>query len=184
MKNFICAFILINSLLSCYSQQEKKTQSPGTIATQNESLAEDKSERYIPEVKVVERFDTLIADGQIQIIIERTDLDSYVVQEYNENGKKQIDKYRDAHIALTIKQKSQTLLDTVLRKEQFVKYTDDGFLDIAIFLNYWFNKIDKNQIELFGVINEPETDYAFSFYHYFDLKTKKLTFEEYIEEEE
>ncbi len=49
---------------------------------------------------------------------------------------------------------------------------------------YWFNKLDKEKIEFFGVINEPETDNALPFYHYFDLNTKKLNFLEYIEDEE
>ncbi|MFA7273507.1 MAG: DUF4738 domain-containing protein [Crocinitomicaceae bacterium] len=146
------------------------------------SQVNNTSVRFSPETKGIEKFDTVIAN--IQIIIKKIDLDTYVLNEYEDKGKKQIDKYRDAEISLIIKQNSQTLLDTVFRKNQFSKYADKGFMEIAIFHNYWFNKIDKERIELFGVINKPETDYTLPFYHYFDLKTKKLSFEEYIDNEE
>jgi hypothetical protein len=148
------------------------------------TLANSNSERFFPEQKGVEKFDTIIADRQIQIIVTKTDLDSYVTNEYDEDGHEQTDKYRDVQIALTIKQKSQTLLDTVFKKEQFSKYGDKGFIDIAIFHNYWFNKLDKDKIELFGVISKPETDWTIDFHHYFDLTTRKLTFKQEINDEE
>ena len=137
-----------------------------------------KSQRFFPKNKETVKFDTLITDKQLQITIIRTDLDSYVVNEYEDNGKTQIDKYRDAEIALIIKQKSQTLLDTVFRKEQFSKYSDKGFMDIAIFHNYWFTKLDKERLEFFGVISKPETDWTIDFHHYFDLTSRKLTFKQ------
>ena len=81
-------------------------------------------------------------------------------------------------------QNSQTLLDTVFRKEQFSKYGDKGFMDIAIFHNYWFNKLDKDRIELLGVISKPETDWTIDFHHYFDLTSKTLTFKQEMNDEE
>ncbi|WP_367113566.1 hypothetical protein [Sporocytophaga sp.] len=57
-------------------------------------------------------------------------------------------------------------------------------MDIAIFHNYWFNKIDKDKIELFGVISKPETDYTLAFYNYFDFTNRKLKFVEYVDDEE
>lgn len=75
-------------------------------------------------------------------------------------------------------------MDTTFRKNQFSKYADNGFMDIAIFHNYWFNKLDKDKIELFGVISKPETDYTLDFRHYFDLTNKKLTFVEHINDED
>ena len=74
-------------------------------------------------------------------------------------------------------------MDTVFRKEQFSKYGDIGFMDKAIFHNYWFNKLDNDKIELFGVISKPETDWTIDFYHYFDLANRKLTFKQEINNE-
>jgi hypothetical protein len=148
------------------------------------SQIEKKSERFIPQAKGSETFDTIIASRNIQIIISKTNLDSHVVNEYLEGDHKQIDKYRDSEIELKIIQNSQTIFDTILRKEQFSTYGDEGFMEIAIIHNYWFNQIDNEKIELFGVINQPETDYSIAFYHYFDLMTGNLIFEEYTEDED
>jgi uncharacterized protein YcfL len=179
-------FILILAFLlfACNSQTEKKTTIIKTVDSSALNLVNKKSEKFIPETKGMEKFDTIIVDRKIQITIKKTDLDSYVIHEYEENGNKQIEKYRDAEISLTIKQNSQILLDTVFSKKQFSKYADKGFMEIAIFHNYWFNKLDKDKIELFGVITEPETDYVMDFYHYFDLTNRKLTFIQKPEEDE
>jgi hypothetical protein len=44
--------------------------------------------------------------------------------------------------------------------------------------------LDKEKVELFGVISKPETDWAVDFHHYFDLKTKKLTFKQAVNDED
>ena len=184
MRNCIKFLIFTLLLFACNSNTDKKSINVKSSDGSTTSLTNTISERFFPESKSTEKFDTLIADKQLQITIMRTDLDSYVTNEYEDNGKKQIDKYRDAEIALIIKQKSEILIDTVFRKEQFSKYADKGFMDIANFHNYWFNKLDKDKIELYGVITKPETDWTIDFKHYFDLKTKKLTFEQEINDEE
>lgn len=183
MKN-IFILILVFLLFACNSQTEKKTTIIKTTASTAVTLVSKKSEKFIPETKGTDKFDTIITDRKIQIIIKRTDLDSYVINEFEEDGNKQIGKYRDAEISLTIKQNSQILLDTVFAKKQFSKYAHKGFIDIAIFHNYWFNKLDKDKIEFFGVITEPETDYTIDFYHYFDLTNRKLSFVQKPEEDE
>ncbi len=184
MKNCILISILTLLHFSCNSRTDKKTIEVDRVDSSTVSLAHIKSERLFPETKTTEKFDTLIADKQLQITIIRTDLDNYVLHEYEENGKKQIDKYRDAKILLTIKQNSKTLLDTVFRKEHFSKYGDKGFMGIAVFHNYWFKKTGKDKIEFFGVISEPETDWTFDFHHYFDLKTRKFLLKKEIGDEE
>lgn len=185
MKNTIFIFIFAFSLFACNSHTDQKSTIIETEYTSDVTFTNNKSERFYPETKETKKYDTIIVDRKIQITIKRTDLDSYVIHEYEEeDGNQQIDKYRDAEISLTIKQNSQILLDTVFIKRQFSKFADKGFMDIAIFHNYWFNKLDKDKIELFGVINKPETDYAFAFYHYFDLTNRKLSLVEYIDEEE
>lgn len=184
MRNYILLLALTFLLFACNSQTEKKATIIESVDSSTVTLTNAKSERFFPATKGSEKFDTLIANRQLEISITKTDLDSYVTNEYDNEGKKQIDKYRDAEISLTIKQKSQTLLDTVFRKEQFSKYGDKGFMDIAIFHNYWFNKLDKDKIELFGVISKPETDWTIDFHHYFDLTTKKLTFKQEISDDE
>lgn len=180
MKKCIIFLTFTLLLFACNSNTDKKSQDVISSDGSTISLTNKTSERIFPETITSEIFDTLIVDRQLQITIMRTDLESFVTNEYEDNGKKLIDKYRDAEITLTIKLKSQILIDTVFRKEQFSKYTDKGFMDIANFHNYWFNKLDKDKIELFGVITKPETDWTFDFKHYFDLKTKKMTFEQEI----
>ena len=184
MRNLILISLVTLLLLACNSKTDNKSTIVETTDSSTASLTNIISERFFPESKATEKFDTLIVNKQLQVTIIRTDLDSYVVNEYEDNGNKQIDKYRDAEIALTIKQNSQTLLDTVFRKEQFSKYGDKGFMDIAIFHNYWFNKLDKDRIELFGVISKPETDWTIDFHHYFDLTSKTLTFKQEMNDEE
>lgn len=184
MKNCILMSILTLLHFSCNSRTDKKTIEAKRVDSSTVSLAYIKSGRLFPETKATEKFDTLIADKQLQITIIRAYLDSYVLHEYEENGKKQIDKYRDAKISLTIKQNSKTLLDTVFRKEQFSKYGDKGFMRIAIFHSYWFRKLEKDKIEFFGVISEPETDWTFDFHHYFDLRTRKFFLKKEIGDEE
>lgn len=160
MRQGIFILICTYSLISCNSQ-------PGKASKVNTS--KDSSfltfERFFPETKEIEKVDTVIADRQLQITITRANLDSHVINEYEDDGKKLIDKYRDYEVSLTIKQGSEILLDTVLGKEQFASYADKGFMNIAIFQNYWFNKLGKDKIELFGSICKPETDYALDFHH-------------------
>ncbi len=182
MRNSILILVFSYLLISCNSQTDKKSAIVESVDSSAVILSNQKLERFFPEKKTVVEFDTTIADRQIQITIKRTDLDSYVINEYEYEGKKQIDKYRDAEIALTIKQKYQLLLDTVFRKSHFSKNAENGFMDIAIFNNYWFNKINKDRIEFLGTISKPETDWALDFNHYFDLTNKTLKFVELKDE--
>jgi hypothetical protein len=184
MKNSIIISTLMLLLFACNAKTKKESIVVETTDSTTVISTNIKSERFFPEKKETVKFDTLLADKQFQVTIIKTDLDSYVINEYDDNGKKQIDKYRDAEITLTIKQKSQTLLDTVFKKKQFSQYADKDFMNIAIFTNYWFNKLDKDKIELFGVISKPETDYTLAFYHYFDLTNRKLNYVEHTDDEE
>ena len=54
--------------------------------------------------KTVEKFDTLIVDKNLEISITKSYSDSFVTNEFENEGKKQVDKYRDAEISLKIKQ--------------------------------------------------------------------------------
>ena len=163
--------IIVWTLISCNTSTEKRI--PSTDSAESVvAVAVEKSVRYFPDIKSTVTFDTTINDGQLQIIITKTDLDSYVARIYEQ----QIDRYRDAEVAVTVKQKGQILLDTTFRKEQFSKYADMGLIDVAIFHNYWFKNIDKNKIEFLGTICEPETDWALDFNHILDLRNKRLEF--------
>jgi hypothetical protein len=161
--------IFVCLVISCNSSKEKK-QSPADSTKSAVGITEKKPIRIFPYIKSIATFDTTISNGQLRITITKTDLDSYVTRE----SEQQIDKYRDSEISLVIKFKDQILLDTIFRKEQFSKYADAGLIDIAVFHNYWLKKVDKNRIEFFGTISEPETDWAFDFNHYFDLTNQIL----------
>ncbi|MBO9701002.1 MAG: hypothetical protein J7604_12385 [Sporocytophaga sp.] len=117
MRN--CVYILIFAFsIACTSQEDKTSTNAEPLDSSAKTLKNTISERFFPEIKETEIFDTLIADRQIQITIKKTHLDSYVTLVYEEGGNKQFDNYRDAEIAL-IKQDSQILLDTVFRKVSF-----------------------------------------------------------------
>ena len=83
--------ILAFLLFACNSKTEKKTTITKTADSSVVTLVNKKSEKFIPETKGIEKFDTIIADRKIQITIKKTDLDSYVINEYEENGNKLID---------------------------------------------------------------------------------------------
>ena len=183
MRKNILILILVFLLFACNSQTEKKKTIIKNADNSAVTLDKKKSEKFIPKTKGTEKFDTIIADSKMQITIKKTDLDSYVINEYEVDGNKQIDRYRDAEISLTIKQNSQIFLDTVFTKRQFSKYANKEFLDNAIFFNYWFEAAGKDKIQFFGVIAKPETDNTMDFYHYFDLTNRKLTFIQKPEED-
>ena len=119
----------------------------------------------------------------LRISIQSRTLDSYVTNEFESDGKKYIDKYRDSEKHLRILKGKQVVVDTIFIKETFVDYAGQEFLDIANLRGYWFNEIEDNEIEFFGVINKPETDWSYAFYHFFDLSTQEFRIKEHIDEE-
>lgn len=156
--------ILIIFFIACNSKNENNAEVSKQTKSSNEAIKKD-SDKLYPIHKEIVQFDTLIRNRNIRISIVRKDLDSYVLhQSWGEDGK-YIEKYRNAEIELNIKQNENILLDTIFRKEQFVKSVGDKFLAIVIFHNYWFQKIDENKIEFLGVITEPETDNTVDFNH-------------------
>ena len=181
LKLFISIFAIF--FTACNSKSEKDSEVSKQIKSSQEVVKKNSDKLYPIQKEIVE-FDTLIQNRNIRISIVRKDLDSYVLHEsWGEDGK-YIDKYRNAEIELNIKQNENILLDTIFRKEQFVKSVGNKFLDMVIFHNYWFEKIDDYKIEFLGVITEPETDNTLDFNHYFYFKTKRLEYSESVNSEE
>ena len=191
--------ILIGVILVSCGQNKKDEKSINKVNSQNESL-ETKTdsisktdfetnnsdriiERYFPEEKETTSYDTIVSDSNLKILITNSFLDSYVINEFESEGRKYVDKYRDSEKHLTIELSNVVIIDTILRKDDFSEYAGQDFLEIANFHGYWFNKIENDTIELFGVINKPETDWSFAFYHYLDLNSGKFKIKEHIDEE-
>ena len=170
MKIFSLVPILFLFILSCSKKQEEKIE----VFNKPIIASENSTDRFFPKEKTVEKFDTLIVDKNLEISITKSYLDSFVTNEFENEGKKQVDKYRDAEISLKIKQDNKTLLDTLFRKENFNNYIDNNFQKIAVFHGYWLNEIDNEKIQFFGTIAKPETDWAFDFHHNFYFKDKSL----------
>ncbi|UZR93255.1 hypothetical protein [Chondrinema litorale] len=147
---------------------------------ESDSLIE---ERYYPENENTTQIDTVISGRQLKITVTNTFTSSYVKDEYEIDGIKHIDKYRDSEKRFIIELSNEILLDTTFIKEDFVNYTGVDFLETANFHAYWFEKIEGDTIELFGVVGKPETDWVFAFSHYFDLKSRKFKVKEHIEDE-
>ncbi|TDW51436.1 uncharacterized protein DUF4738 [Flavobacterium sp. 270] len=183
MINRLLILLTTYLVISCNSQADKKIENQPVVKIPKKIEKISQTERFIPLEKTVKKFDTILSEHQIQISITKKDLDSYVINQYEIDGKKQIDKYRDAIILLKIRKKSEVILDTIFRKEQFENHCGRQFKNIAIFHNYWFESIDENQIQFFGVISQPETDNSLSFYHYFNLKNKTFKFVKMVDEE-
>ena len=154
MKTTFCLPILLLAILSCSKKQEEKIE----VFNKPIITSENSTDRFFPKEKTVEKFDTLIVDKNIEISITKSYLDSFVTNEFENEGKKQVDKYRDAEISLKIKQDNKILLDTLFRKENFNNYIDNNFQKIAVFHGYWLNEIDNEKIQFFGTIAKPETD--------------------------
>lgn len=166
MKTIKLLPIIFLTILSC-SKRKEVFKKP--IIT-----SENPTDRFFPKEKTVEKFDTLIIDKNLEISITKSYLDSFVTNEFEIEGKKQVDKYRDTEISLKIKQDNKIILDTIFRKENFNNYIDKDFQNIAIFHGYWLNEIDNEKIQFFGTISKPETDWAFDFHHNFYFKDKSL----------
>ena len=179
MKTTFCLPILLLAILSCSKKQEEKIE----VFNKPIITSENSTDRFFPKEKKVEKFDTLIVDKNIKISITKSYLDSFVTNEFENEGKKQVDKYRDAEISLKIKQDNKTLLDTLFRKENFNNYINKNFQNIAVFHGYWLDGIDYEKIQFLGTISKPETDWAFDFHHNFYFKNKTLK-TEIIEETE
>lgn len=171
--------ILLLAFLSCSKKQEEKIEVFNKPIIPNENS----TDRFFPNEKTVEKFDTLIINKNLEISITKSYLDSFVTNEFENEEKKQVDKYRDAEISLKIKQDNKILLDTIFRKENFNNYINKNFQKTAVFHGYWLDGIDNEKIQFFGTISKPETDWAFDFRHNFYLKNKSLK-TEIIEETE
>lgn len=165
------------------AESAKKQIDTLTIYENQNSSGDNVIERYFPEEKETVELDTIISGRSLKISIQSKSLDSYVTNEFEIEGIKHIDKYRDSEKHLLIKKANEILIDTVFKKSDFIELTGPEFLKIADFHGYWFNKIENDTIELFGVISKPETDWSVAFYHYLDLKTKIFETKEHIDEE-
>ncbi len=189
MRVQILILIPLLSLLSCKSEQKSNTiTSDSKVVDEKkvnikEQTKNDTLERFFPSEKEIIKNDTLIQMRNIEIEITRNSLDSYIVNEFDSDGIKNIQKYRDFENHLLIKKDSKVLIDTILKKENFIENTGKEFQYISIFHGYWFNEIKDNRIELFGMISKPETDYSFAFQHFFDINTGEFEIKKSIDEE-
>ena len=189
----ISLLILISFLfvLSCKSESKtdlsnssKDTIEEGKLKSPvNPKIKDSIIEKFFPDTKDPIKNDTLIQNRGIQISIVQIPLDSYVVNEFNSDGIKNIHKYRDFENHLIIEKNSVTLIDTIFRKENFLENTGQEFQEISVFHGYWFREIKDNQIELFGMLSKPETDYSFGFQHFFDMTSGEFKIKPSIEED-
>tara|TARA_B110000090_G_scaffold185572_1_gene213708 strand:- start:178 stop:777 length:600 start_codon:yes stop_codon:yes gene_type:complete len=198
MKRQILILITTLLIFGCGEQSKKstvadkksKTVENTAVQIDSSTISENKGvnqdmviERYFPSEKETVEFDTIFSAQNLRISIQSRTLDSYVTNEFESDGKKYIDKYRDSEKHLRILKGKQVVVDTIFIKETFVDYAGQEFLDIANLRGYWFNEIEDNEIEFFGVINKPETDWSYAFYHFFDLSTQEFRIKEHIDEE-
>ncbi|WP_299246226.1 DUF4738 domain-containing protein [uncultured Aquimarina sp.] len=198
MKVKIIILVLTMGFISCKPERKseninsnsKKDLNTEIKAVQNEKSVEktqpihDTIERFFPLEKETIKKDTLIKNLDIRISIVQNSLDSYVVDEFDSDGVKNIHKYRDSEHHLTINKGAKVLIDTIFKKDEFVENAGQQLIDISRFHGYWFNKIKDEQIELFGVISKPEgDDWTFAFKHLFDIRTGRFEIKESVDDE-
>lgn len=198
MRNYLLiAIIAVLAFARCESKSENEKKDTSTFQTsqietknteevKRDSVFKEASfivERLIPENTAPTDFDTLLSEQKIQILLKKTYLESYVVDEYEINDTIYQDKYLDSKIHLNIRKDKIILIDTAFTKSTFSKFMDREFIEIARFHNYWFRNLTDSRLEFFGVISKPETDWSFAFSHYYDLKNTTFVIEPYEEEE-
>ena len=76
--------ILLIAFLSCSKKQEEKIEVFNKPIIPNENS----TDRFFPKEKTVEKFDTLIINKNLEISITKSYLDSFVTNEFENEGKK------------------------------------------------------------------------------------------------
>lgn len=169
-KNLISIFILI-VIFSCKEKSKSDLDKNKVI-----SIIEMDSiqERFFPEKKIYYQKDTLIKKYNIEISIIEKSLNSNVTDTFVSRGIKYIDHYRDTQFSISVKKGELTVLDTLFQKENFENLAGEELIEQGNFISYQLNKITDSEVEFFGMINKPETDWSFPFYHQFNFKNDKL----------
>ena len=123
-------------LLGCGEQKNEKSNTDRnnekveSVKEQSNTLtdSEDKKldsinviERFFPEEKETVEFDTIVSAQNIEISIKSRYLDSYVINEFEIEGVKHIDKYRDSEKHLLILKSNEVVIDTVFKKNDFIR---------------------------------------------------------------
>ena len=135
-------------------------------------------ERFFPKNKINYQKDTLIKKLDLKISITEKSLNTFVMDTFTSEGVKYFDKYRDTEFLLLIQKGNLKILDTTFKKDNFVNLAGKELIEYGNFTNYQLNNISETEIEFFGVINEPETDWSFPFYHKYDLKRNEFKIKE------
>lgn len=165
------------------TQVEELTAETDTLDWTDDEIKEPDSivERYFPDEREMIQVDTILVKRDLKISIISSFLDAYVANEYERQGIKHIDKYRDSQKHLRIELSNEVVIDTAFEKEDFVDYAGHDFLEVANFHGYWFKGFENDTIELVGIISKPETDWTFTFYHYVDLKSERFEVKEWVD---
>lgn len=124
--------------------------------------------------------DTSFLKGNLKIKIIGTPLKSFVTQVKEDGAFLRTYNYHDYSYKLLISFRDSVFLDTFFSKQEYLKHTSKEFIDSSTFYGYWIEKYDSKSDRLifFGNISQPETDWGYQFRNIFDLKTKRLFFEE------
>ncbi len=179
MKISIFTLTLSLFLLSCKPELNTKESNSnkgveidqGKKNQYNLKVKDSLVEKFFPSTRETTKNDTLIQNLGIRISIVQKPLESYIINEFISDGVKNIHKYRDFENHLVIEKGSKKIIDTIFRKENFLENTGHEFQEISIFHGYWFREAKDNQVEIFGMLSKPETDYSFAFQHFFNLKS-------------
>ncbi|WP_157687548.1 hypothetical protein [Pedobacter psychrophilus] len=168
-------------MTSCNLREEKSNNLKESVneKVHDFKLDSDATKTYILpdgnrtiEIKSPERYYRFLPESQIEVTIEKTYLNSYVTKE-NPSGA--FSEYLDTQFRVFIKQESQTVLDTILVKQDFSKYIDKDKINNLVLNEYSYSYGEfPDKIE-FQLSFEPDDGPSQNrFIHVFDLKDRTM----------
>lgn len=185
MKLYVLLFIYF--LFSCKRLDNKESmmnKSKGDKKSLSYELDNDPSliqtgvggdKQIYTETSSPEKFYIFLPERQVEVTIQQSYLSTYVTQIYPSGAST---KYRDRQFSVKIKHKSQIVLDTILIKEDFLKYIDKENIENTILSKYYFifGKDDPNRIEFNIEMDPSELASHNEFKHIFDVRNKTMKF--------
>lgn len=180
-------FLILFVLASCNLRDDKSNNLKEYVSEKvhDFELGSDATMAYILpdgkrtiEIKSPQRYYRFLPDGQIEVTIEKTYLNSYVTKEYPSGA---FSEYLDTQFRVFIKKHSQTVLDTILVKQDFSKFIDKDKINNLILSKYFYalGREAPDKVE-FRLEFEPDDGPSQNqFVHVFNLKDRTMKF--YVE---
>lgn len=184
MKKYLIVCGLFN-LIACSNHEDSSLNSVNkqledTLKEEVEKVQGDTIISLVPNYGSFFNTDTILKHHRIKI--STIDTKDYVTIQYSSEDKYFVDRYFDKQFKLSISNRGENIVDTIIKKSSFEILLNEDFYQQANFHGYWFREFRKDTLTFFGVIGKPETDWSYAFYHHYIIPIDTLIIEEYEEE--